>query len=345
MHWFTSIAQGLSSLFHRQRTERELDEELQGFLDASVAHKRHLGMARDEARRAARVELGSSNSVKHQVWSSRWESTVEGILQDLRVSVRTLLKSPGFTAVALLSLALGIGGNTAIFTLINQVLLRNLPVRDPEQLVAFSNSEYGGIAGGIDLGAFGGYFPWDFARQMQANPGPFQGIAAYGSFSGQVSVRPLGTGGAANPNSPALLAPANLVSGNYFSVLGAQPLLGRVILPADDAIPGSGAVAVLSYHFWQQSLSADPHIVGRSICTSCSYSGALAKQRQFTRRNSRSARTGSTSKSAMASTSAKVLTSPPIANWRSAASTSLSFPLRMAFPSSAASTATRCRSS
>ncbi len=265
MHWFTSIAQGLSSLFHRQRTERELDEELQGFLDASVAHKRHLGMARDEARRAARVELGSSNSVKHQVWSSRWESTVEGILQDLRVSVRTLLKSPGFTAVALLSLALGIGGNTAIFTLINQVLLRNLPVRDPEQLVAFSNSEYGGIAGGIDLGAFGGYFPWDFARQMQANPGPFQGIAAYGSFSGQVSIRPLGTGSAANPNSPALLAPANLVSGNYFSVLGAQPLLGRVILPADDAIPGSGAVAVLSYHFWQQSLSADPHIVGRSI--------------------------------------------------------------------------------
>src|SRR6266702_725494 len=183
MNWLKNFANGIVSLFHREPVERELDEELQGYLEASVAHKRRDGMTEEEARCAASVEIGSSHSVKHQIWSSRWESTVEGILQDVRVSMRTLLKSPGFTAVALLSLALGIGGNTAIFTLINQVLLRNLPVRDPEQLVAFSNSEYGGIAGGIDLGAFGGYFPWDFARQMQANPGPFQGIAAYGSFS------------------------------------------------------------------------------------------------------------------------------------------------------------------
>ncbi len=209
--------------------------------------------------------MGSSNSVKHQVWSSRWESTAEGVLQDLRVSVRALAKSPGFTVVALLSLALGIGGNTAIFTLINQVLLRNLPVRDPQQLVAFSNSEYGGIAGGIDLGAFGGYFPWDFARQMQANPGPFQGIAAYGSFSQKVSIRPLAADGSANGNAAAMLAPADLVSGNYFSVIGAEPLVGRTIRPSDDATPGSGAVAVLSYHFWQQSLSSDPHIVGKTL--------------------------------------------------------------------------------
>ncbi len=265
MNWFTNFAKGIASLSHRHHVERELDEELQGYLEASAAHKQRDGMTEEDARRAASVELGSSNSVKHQVWSSRWESTVEGILQDLRVSVRALAKSPGFTAVALLSLALGIGGNTAIFTLINQVLLRNLPVRDPQQLVAFGNSEFGGIAGGINLGDFGGYFPWDFTRQMQADPGPFQGIAAYGSFSNQVSIRPLGAGGAANANAPAVLAPANLVSGNYFSVLGAQPLLGRTIVPSDDATPGSGAVAVLSYHFWQQSLSADPHIVGKSI--------------------------------------------------------------------------------
>ena len=264
MTWFTNVAKGIAALLHRQKVERELDEELQGFFDASVARKQRDGMAAEDARRAARVELGSSNSVKHQIWSSRWESLAEGILQDIRVSVRTLAKTPGFTAVALLSLALGIGGNTAIFTLINQVLLHNLPVRDPQQLVAFANSESEGIAGGINLGDFGGYFPWDFTRQMQANPGPFQGIAAYGSFSNQVSIRHLAANGA-NANSPAVLAPANLVSGNYFSVLGAQPLLGRTILPSDDAIPGSGAVVVLSYHFWQQSLSLDPRIVGKSI--------------------------------------------------------------------------------
>ncbi len=265
MKWFTNFAKGIASLFGRERVECELDEELQGFVEASAAYKRGNGMSEEQARRAANVELGSSNSVKHQVWSSRWESAVEGILQDVRVSVRALLKRPGFTAVALLSLALGIGGNTAIFTLINQVLLRNLPVRDPQQLVAFGNSEFGGIAGGIDLGGFGGYFPWDFTRQMQANPGPFQGIAAYGSFSNQVSIRPLAANGTADVNSPALLAPVNLVSGNYFSVLGAQPFLGRTIMQADDATPGSGAVTVLSYHFWQQSLSSDPNVVGKSV--------------------------------------------------------------------------------
>jgi len=265
MHWFTNIVKGIASLFQRQRVERELDEELQGYLEASAAHKEQGGMSRDEARRAARVELGSSNSVKHQVWSSRWESTADGILQDVRISVRTLRRSPGFTAVALLSLALGIGGNTAIFTLINQVLLRDLPVRDPQQLVSFSDAEWGGIAGGVDLGTFGGYFPWDFTRQLEADPGPFQGIAAYGSFSNKVSIRPVAAGGAADGSSSAILAPANLVSGNYFSVLGAEPLLGRTILPSDDATPGSGAVAVLSFHLWQQSFSSDPHILGKSI--------------------------------------------------------------------------------
>ncbi len=265
MDWLKSLARGITSLFQRRHAEEELDEELQGYLEASAAHKRRNGMTEVEARRAASVELGSANSVKHQIWSSRWESTIEGILKDIRLSARSLLKSPGFTAVALLSLALGIGGNTAIFTLINQVLLRNLPVRDPQQLVAFSDSTFGGIAGGIDLGAFGGYFPWDFTRKMEADPGPFQGIAAYGSFSNKVSIRLLASDGMANANSPALLAPANLVSGNYFGVLGAQPLLGRTIEPDDDATPGSGAVAVVSYHFWQQSLSSDPHIVGKSI--------------------------------------------------------------------------------
>ncbi len=265
MNWLRNFSSGVISLLRRERVERELDEELQGYLEASEADKRRSGMGAEEARRAARAELGSSNSVKHQVWSSRWESTVEGIMQDIRVSVRTLAKSPGFTTVAVLSLALGIGANTAIFTLINQVLLRNLPVSQPERLVAFNNSESGGIAGGIDLGAFGGYFPWDFARQMEADPGPFEGIASYCSFSNQVSIRTLAAEGAGNANRPAMLAAANLVSGNYFSVLGARPLLGRTIQPADDAVPGSGAVAVLSYHFWQESLSSDAHIVGKSI--------------------------------------------------------------------------------
>jgi predicted permease len=264
VHWITNLTIGLKSLFQKQRVERELDEELQGFMEASAAHKQIAGMTAEAAHRAAMVEMGSRNAVKHQVWSSRWESTLEGLLQDTRVSLRMLARSPAFTAIALLSLALGIGGNTAIFTLINQVMLRNLPVRNPEQLVTFGNENGGGEAGGIDMGTVG-LFPWYFARQLQTDPGPFQGIASFCSFSNKVSIRLPGADGTADFNAPAILAPANLVSGNYFSVLGAQPFMGRAISSSDDVTPGSGDVVVLSHHFWQQSLSSDAAVLGKTI--------------------------------------------------------------------------------
>ena len=256
-----NLASGLRALTGRARVEREMDEELRGFIDASTEAKRRAGLTAEQASRAARIEMGSRNAVKHQIWSARWESTLEGLLQDTRISIRMLAKSPAFTAIALLSLALGIGGNTAIFTLVNQVMLRNLPVRNPEQLVTFGPDDRGGgEAGGIDMGSYG-LFPWYFAHQLQFNPGPFQGIASYCSFSNKVSIRLPGS----DSNAAAILAPANLVSGNFFSVLGAQPFMGRVISLADDATPGSGAVVVVSHHFWQQSLSSDPTILGKTI--------------------------------------------------------------------------------
>jgi predicted permease len=264
MQWISNFLTGLKSLRHKQQVENELDEELESYLQASVADKEKSGMSPEKARRAALVELGSRNAVKHQVWSSRWESILESLLQDMRISLRTLAKSPGFTAIALLSIALGIGANTAIFTLIHQVILRNLPVRDPQQLVTFDKGDGGGILGGVDLG-FDGMFPWNFAHQLQNNPGPFQGIASYSSFAPSVSVLPPSSAGAQGSAASAILAPAVLVSGNYFSLLGAQPAFGRTINHSDNATPGSGAVVVLSDHFWRQSLSADPDILGKTI--------------------------------------------------------------------------------
>jgi predicted permease len=264
VNWIIKLTSGLKSLLQKQRVERELDEELESYVEASTAHKQIDGMTAEAAHRAAMVEMGSRNAVKHQVWSSRWESTLEGLLQDTRVSVRMLAKSPAFAAIALLSLALGIGGNTAIFTLINQVMLRNLPVQHPEQLVTFGDAENSGIAAGIDIGAYG-LFPWYFAKQLQTDPGPFQGIASYCSFSDQASVRLPSSDNEAGTNSSVMLARTSLVSGNYFGVLGAQPLMGRAISPSDDAVPGSGAVVVISHHFWQQSLSSDPAILGKTI--------------------------------------------------------------------------------
>ena len=264
MRWLTNFIDGLKALLQAERVEAELDEELESYVEASVANKQRSGMTEEAARRAALVEVGSRNAVKHQVWSTRWESTLQGLLQDIRISLRSLAKSPGFTGVAILSIALGIGGNTAIFTLIHQVLLRNLPVRDPQQLVTFDKSNGGGVVGGVDLG-FNGLFPWYFARQFEVDPGPFQGIASYSSVSPKVSLRPPSYEGAPHSNTPAILVPASLVSGNYFSLLGAQPLLGRTIAPSDNATPESGAVVVLSYHFWRQSLSADPAILGKTL--------------------------------------------------------------------------------
>jgi predicted permease len=264
MRWWANLSAGVKALAGKQRSERDLDEELDGFVAASVEQKMRAGMPESAARRQAALEMGSRNAVKHHVWSSRWESVAESVAQDLRLGVRALVKSPGYTAVALLSLALGIGANTAIFTLVSEVLLRPLPVRDPQQLVTFGDGRSSGIAGGIDLGQFGGYFPWDFTRQLEANPGPFQGIAAYGSFADKAMVRLEGQGGE-SAHAAAWFAPVSLVSGNFFQVMGAQPFLGRAILPSDDGEPGTGAVVVVSHHFWRQSLSADGQIVGKSL--------------------------------------------------------------------------------
>jgi predicted permease len=261
MNPLKNLITGLKSLLHKHRVERELDEELDTYLDASTRHKQRNGLTPEAARRAAHIEIGSRNAVKHQVWTSRWESTADGILQDIRLSLRSMIKTPGFTLVALLSLALGIGANTAIFTLINQVLLRNLPVQHPEQLVKFGQSVGGGINGGVDIG-FNDLVTWDFARLLEANPGPFQGVAAYSSFAPRVSVRDAAS---STSNTSAQPVYASMVSDNYFSVLGATPLLGRTFVPSEAATPGSSPVAVLGYHYWQQQLSSDPTILGKSI--------------------------------------------------------------------------------
>jgi hypothetical protein len=152
MGFFGNISAGLRALTVRTRVEGEMDEELRGFLDASTADKKRAGMSPEQAARAARVEMGSRNSVKHRIRSAGWETAAEDLWMDLRYSVRMLAKSPGFTLIAVASLALGIGANTAIFTLINGVLLKQLPVRAPKELVSFGKALSGGVLGGVDMG-------------------------------------------------------------------------------------------------------------------------------------------------------------------------------------------------
>jgi predicted permease len=188
---------------------------------------------------------------------------MSGLLQDFRFALRQLRKSPGFTAVAILSLGLGIGANTAIFTLIHGLLLKSLPVHEPQQLVAFGAENNGGAIDGIGPGPLD-IFTYEFYKQVsQPSQDVFQGICGYGSASMPVLVKVAsnanGTAGAA-----ASQAISHLVSGNFFSVLGADPLLGRAIAPSDDA-PGRDPVAVISYRYWQQVLSGDASVIGHPL--------------------------------------------------------------------------------
>jgi predicted permease len=261
MALFRSLTAGLKALLRKEERNREMDEELRGYLEASAEEKMRRGMSDEQARRAARVEMGSMETVKQQVRSAGWESTAESVWQDVRYALRTLAKSPGFAMVAILSLALGIGANTAIFSLINNLMLKSLTVRDPQQLVAFGKEDGACICDGIGPGPLD-IFTYDFYQRIQKQD-VFQGISRYSSFPVPISVRSDKSG-----NGSASQATSYLVSGNFFNVLGAEPLMGRAFVPGDTDTPGRNPVAVISYRYWQQALAADPAVIGRQIAIS-----------------------------------------------------------------------------
>jgi putative ABC transport system permease protein len=178
---------------------------------------------------------------------------MNGLLQDLRYAVRQLRKSPGFATVAILTLALGIGANTAIFSLLDQALLRNLPVKDAGRLVIlkYTGSNTGSLQSRTDAHF---YFSYPMYRDLRDRNSVFSGLIA--TYWTQVGVQ--------WHNQPDLVA-AELVSGNYFDVLDLRPALGRLFVVSDDLLPDANAVAVLSFSYWQRRFGADPGILNQNI--------------------------------------------------------------------------------
>jgi len=239
-----NIASGLQSLFRRKQVDRELDDELATYLAMAVEEKINQGTSPEEARRAVRLEQGTVEVAKEEVAAAGWESFVETLCQDLRYAARTLRKTPVFTIVAILTLGLGIGANTAIFQLLDAVRLRSLPVQNPQQLAAVR------IAGGNQGMGFNQDYG-DLTRPLWQEIHDHQ-RAFSGMFAWSVSQRYTGRGSQMRHFN------GLWVSGNFFQELGVRPFRGRLLAPKDEG-PCPNSYGVASYSYWLRELgSRDP---------------------------------------------------------------------------------------
>jgi len=236
-------------VFRRKQLDRDLDEELQAYLELVSAERVQAGVDPEEAHRYARRQTGGIDQVIQNVRDVRAGVWLDRLVQDVQYGVRTLAKNPTFSLVAVGTLALGIGANTAMFSLLDQVVLRLLPVSHPEQLVIVreTGNHYGNTYGVNTIS-------WPMFEDLRDNNQVFSGM--FCRFPATVT---LGDRDRAGQIS------AELVSGSYFSILSVGAALGRTIAPDDDAVPDSKPVVVLSYSFWRSYFNSDRTIVGRII--------------------------------------------------------------------------------
>jgi putative ABC transport system permease protein len=238
MSWARRLFNVLRSNRHSRDLDRELEFHLAELVDELVA----AGMTPRDAAAEARRRFGNYGVQKERTRDIDILAWLDSIVDDLRYAVRALAHSPGFALVAILSLALGIGANTAIFTLVNAVMLRSLPVTNPDELVQ------------ITMAKDGGTFTNPIWEQLRDRQTVLAGALAYSSFTRFN----LAAGGEVQ------MATGNLVSGDYFHVLGVRPSVGRLLSIADDQ-RGCAPIAVLSYAFWQMAYGGDPNVVGKMI--------------------------------------------------------------------------------
>ena len=233
--------------WRRRAREEDLEREIRSHLSAEAGEQIEHGLAEAEAHYAAQRALGNATLIKEDTRAIWGWTSLERVGQDLRYALRTMRKNPAFTSVALVSLVLGIGANTAIFTLIYALLLKSLPVKNPDQLYLVARTMTNGIGRSY---SYPGY------RLMRDRNHTLDGLIAFNGAQ---------PGVLAGSGTEVEYASRQFVSGNFFAVLGVSPILGRALTDDDNRVPGAHPVAVISFGFWQRKLGMAPDVIGRSI--------------------------------------------------------------------------------
>ncbi len=245
MRILASLRSVISALLHRSRMDAEMDEELRAHIENRADDLVRTGVPRAEAERRARMEFGGYQKYREEIREAQGTHFLESLAQDLRYALRMLRKSPGFTAVAVLTLALGIGANTAIFSVLDAVLLKSLPYPDPSRIVLV----WGVERAGSDRSQVSAPDVADWRSQNNV----FEDISTYGNWDPTLTGR-----------GEARRLSAMLTGDGYFNIMRAKPILGRTFTPEEN-IDGKDREVILSYGFWQRDMGADPNVVGKSL--------------------------------------------------------------------------------
>jgi predicted permease len=245
-------------LFRRGHFDADLDEEMR--LHCELREQEHIerGLSAKEAHYAAQRRFGNDLVLREEsrdMWGWSW---LEDLVKDVRYGLRQLRRSPGFTTAAVITLALGIGANAAIFTLVDAVLLKPLQVANPSQLYRVGNGNNCCVVGNIGLQDNWGIYSYPLYQDLRDHTPEFGSMAAFQAGLGELSVR---RSGLSRPTEPYV---GEFVSGNYFTMFGITASAGRLISPLDDT-PGAPPVAVMSYRVWRQHYGGDPSVIGATF--------------------------------------------------------------------------------
>ena len=246
MSWFR--------FFLRRRSDRDLAREIAAHLDAERAENLARGLTPEEAERRAHIKFGSARRVHEDLWYQNSLAFLEGILRDLRYALRSLAHAPGFALTVILIMALGIGANTAVFSVMNAVLLKSLPVADPQRVVYLYID--GQPDGANNTGNSDSSFSWPVYDALRRQDPALSEVMAYVplSFNGKAAVR---------IDAAPEVAEGDMVSGNFFSGLGVRMARGRGFTDEDEA--ASRPIAVLSYNYWTRRFSRSPNVLGQTL--------------------------------------------------------------------------------